>query len=132
MVDPHERLLHDLLAGSPLVEQQAREANQAPVVLSVELAEHEVPVRARRVGAPLPCRGHVCHHHRFRRPADGRGCQRFAGRRSATRSWAVTGSSVIGSVLTTIHSMSYGFSTVQYLGLVIYASPRLRSPASPR
>jgi hypothetical protein len=29
--------------------------------------------------------------------------------------------SVIGSVLTTILSMSYGFSTVQYLGLVIYA-----------
>jgi hypothetical protein len=37
-------------------------------------------------------------------------------------SWAVNGFfSVIGSVLTTILSMSYGFSTVQYLGLVIYA-----------
>ena len=37
-------------------------------------------------------------------------------------SWAVNGFfSVIGSVLTTILSMSYGFSTVQYLGLVVYA-----------
>ncbi len=37
-------------------------------------------------------------------------------------SWAVNGFfSVIGSVLTTILSMSYGFSEVQYLGLVVYA-----------
>jgi hypothetical protein len=37
-------------------------------------------------------------------------------------SWAVNGFfSVIGSVLTTILSMSYGFSAVQYFGLVIYA-----------
>jgi hypothetical protein len=37
-------------------------------------------------------------------------------------SWAVNGFfSVIGSVLTTILSMSYGFSTVQYLALVVYA-----------
>jgi len=37
-------------------------------------------------------------------------------------SWAVNGFfSVIGSVLTTILSMSFGFSTVQYLALVVYA-----------
>jgi spermidine synthase len=37
-------------------------------------------------------------------------------------SWAVNGFfSVIGSVLTTILSMSYGFSTVQYLALVVYS-----------
>ncbi len=37
-------------------------------------------------------------------------------------SWAVNGFfSVIGSVLTTILSMSYGFSTVQYFALVVYA-----------
>ena len=37
-------------------------------------------------------------------------------------SWAVNGFfSVIGSVLTTILSMSYGFSTVQYLALAVYA-----------
>jgi hypothetical protein len=36
-------------------------------------------------------------------------------------SWAVNGFfSVIGSVLTTILSMSFGFSTVQYLALVVY------------
>ena len=36
-------------------------------------------------------------------------------------SWAVNGFfSVIGSVLTTILSMSYGFNTVQYLALVVY------------
>ena len=36
-------------------------------------------------------------------------------------SWAVNGFfSVIGSVLTTILSMTYGFSAVQYLGLVVY------------
>jgi len=36
--------------------------------------------------------------------------------------WAVNGFfSVIGSVLTTILSMSYGFSNVQYFGLVVYA-----------
>ncbi len=37
-------------------------------------------------------------------------------------SWAVNGFfSVIGSVLTTILSMSFGFSTVQYMALVVYA-----------
>ncbi len=36
-------------------------------------------------------------------------------------SWAVNGFfSVIGSVLTTILSMTYGFRAVQYLGLVVY------------
>ena len=36
-------------------------------------------------------------------------------------SWAVNGFfSVIGSVLTTILSMSYGFNTVQYMALVVY------------
>ena len=48
-------------------------------------------------------------------------------------SWAVNGFfSVIGSVLTTILSMSYGFSTVQYLALVVYAIAALAYTPSRR
>jgi hypothetical protein len=51
-------------------------------------------------------------------------------------SWAINGFfSVIGSVLTTILAMSYGFSAVQYLGLAVYgiagiAFTRLRAVES--
>ena len=47
--------------------------------------------------------------------------------------WAVNGFfSVIGSVLTTILSMTFGFRAVQFVALGVYVVAALRSPGSPR
>ena len=43
--------------------------------------------------------------------------------------WAVNGFfSVIGSVLTTIHTMVYGFRVIQALGLAVYCAATLILP----
>ena len=58
-----ERLMDDLITGALVIEEQSGQTDEARVVLAMDLGPPPIPLAARRLRTPVPCRRHVRHHH---------------------------------------------------------------------